>query len=73
MIECTRAEIEEWLQYKETQWFLERVKEERKWVTDRIANGETLAGSQTPELTGRAVGTIDGLNYIINKDFLSDD
>lgn len=70
MVEITAEEIQDWLQSKGTQWFFEQVKAERDHVVEQLVTGATLVEGQTETLTGRAVGTVDALDYILKKDFI---
>jgi hypothetical protein len=72
MIEITGEEIEDWLQSKGTRWFMEQVQKERDFVAEQLATGQTLAPGEVAAATGRAVGTIDGLDFILQKEFISD-
>lgn len=67
----TRAELEEWQSSDTTRWVLERLRLDRKALSEVMETGGTIGPEvgTTAQLTARLVGEISGLDHILERDF----
>lgn len=63
--EITKDEFLSWYNQEVTQSIFQHIEQLRKEFVEGLASGITL-GDKTSETTARAVGNIEGLDYLLN-------